>query len=425
MEGWVRNNIFINYHFSWKSMERKHLATFFEDFLDRDTLFRNRSVLLSSFMPDTVLYREEEKNQTASILAPALKKERPSNVFIYGNTGTGKTLTIRHITDTMQKVAQEKHIPFKVVYVNCKLKRVADTEYRLIAHIASFFGKAIPSTGLPTDEVYRIFYNGIEQEQGVILLILDEIDQLIKKTGDDILYNLTRSNEELQNTQISIVGISNDTTFLDNLDMRVRSSLSEESIFFAPYNAIQMQTILRERANLAFKEDSLDQGVIEKCAAFAAREHGDARKAIELLRVAAEMAERNKEKKIMLVHIDEAQDNLEKEKIFDIIKNQPKQYQAVLYSVLTLKSSLDSIYTGETYDLYSKICFKAGLRPLTQRRVSDILNDFEQMGVIKAKTISKGRYGRTREISIGISQSTKPQALKILEESLELQNANP
>ena len=239
------------------------------------------------------------------------------------------------------------------------------------------------------------------------------------------MYNLTRSNEELQNTQISIVGISNDTTFLDNLDMRVRSSLSEESIFFAPYNAIQMQTILRERANLAFKEDSLDQGVIEKCAAFAAREHGDARKAIELLRVAAEMAERNKEKKIMLVHIDEAQDNLEKEKIFDIIKNQPKQYQAVLYSVLTLKSSLDSIYTGETYDLYSKICFKAGLRPLTQRRVSDILNDFEQMGVIKAKTISKGRYGRTREISIGISQSTKPQALKILEESLELQNANP
>ena len=401
-------------------MEKKSLSNFFEDFLEKDSIFLNRSVLLSSFMPHAVLYREDEINQIASILAPSLKRERPSNLFVYGNTGTGKTLSIKHITSNLREIASKKQIPLTIVYVNCKLKRVADTEYRLIAHIASSFGKALPSTGLPTDEIYRAFHSALEKMEGTTLIVLDEIDQLIKKAGDDVLYNLTRSNEELQNTQIGIIGISNDTTFMDQLDIRVKSSLSEENIFFAPYNAIQMQQILKDRSKTAFNPEGLDPGVIEKCAAFAAREHGDARKAIELLRVSGELAERSGSKKVTLNFLDEAQEKLEKEKIFDIIKSQPKQFQTVLYSILTLKPTIEAAYTGDIYDLYNKICFKVGLRPLTQRRVSDIIREFEQMGIINTRTISKGRYGRTREIQISISQSTRPQAKKILEEQLEI-----
>lgn len=401
-------------------MQKKSLASFFEEFLYEESLFINRSILLASYAPETINHRDLEINKIAAILAPTLKQQKPSNLFIYGNTGTGKTLVAKHVMDNMIEVAKNKRIPLKIIYLNCKLKRVADTEYRLIAQLAHSFGKSIPPTGLPTDEVYKIFYTAVEKVSCVVLLILDEIDQLIKRAGDNVLYNLTRINEELKKSQITLVGISNDTTFIENLDARVKSSLSEEDILFSPYNALQMQDILKERALKAFKENVIEQGVIEKCAAYAAREHGDARKAIELLRVSGEIAERAKNKTITTEHIDEAEEKLEREKVFDIIKTQPKQFQAVLFSILSVKNKNLSMYTGGVYDFYRKVCFKAGLRPLTQRRVSDIIGEFELIGVINTKTISKGRYGRTREINLAVPSSVLPLTKKILEEELAL-----
>jgi cell division control protein 6 len=401
-------------------MLKNNLTSFFEEFLYNESLFINRSTLLSSYTPKTIHYRDEEINKIANILAPALKQEKPSNLFVYGNTGTGKTLTLKHVIENMENVSKNKKIPLKTIYVNCKLKRVADTEYRLVAQLASYFGKSIPPTGLPTDEVYKAFYDGVEKERGVVLIVLDEIDQLIKKAGDNILYNLTRINEELKNSQISVVGISNNMTFIENIDTRTKSSLSEEDILFPPYNALEIQNILKERASKAFKEGIIKQGVIEKCAAYAAREHGDARKSIELLRISGEVAERAKDKTISTEHVDEAEEKLEREKIFDIIKTQPKQFQAVLFSILSIRNKNLSIYTGETYDFYKKLCFQIGLRPLTQRRVSDIIGEFELIGIINTKTISKGRYGRTREITLSVPSSILPLTKKILEEELAL-----
>jgi len=401
-------------------MLKNNLTTFFEEFLYKESLFVDRGFLLSSYIPETIYHRDKEINKAAAILAPALKQEKPSNLFVYGNTGTGKTLVVRHVLDNMGEIAKNKEIPLKIVYVNCKLKRVADTEYRLIAQLASFFGKSIPPTGLPTDEVYKIFYSAIEKEKGIVLFVLDEIDQLIKRAGDNILYNLTRINEELKNSQISLIGISNDITFIENMDARVKSSLSEEDLLFSPYNAIEIQSILKERSLKAFKKNVIGQGVIEKCAAYVAREHGDARKAIELLRVSGEIAERSKNKTVSTEHIDEAEEKLEREKIFDIIKNHPKQFQAVLFSILSIKNKESSIYAGEIYDFYRRLCFKIGLRPLTQRRVSDIIREFDLIGIINTKTISKGRYGRMREITLSVPSSVIPLTKKILEEELGL-----
>ena len=401
-------------------MIKKSLTSFFEEFLREESLFVDRSVLMASYTPETVYYRDSEINKIASILAPALKHEKPSNIFVYGNTGSGKTLTVKHVMENMREVSKNNKLPVKIIYTNCKLKRVADTEYRLVAHLASFFGKSIPPTGLPTDEIYKIFYNAVEKEKSIILIVLDEIDQLIKKTGDGILYNLTRINEELKDSQITIIGISNNITFIENVDVRVKSSLSEEDVFFSPYNALEMQKILKERASKAFKEGVIEPGVIEKCAAYAAREHGDARKAIELLRVSGETAERAKNKTISTKHLDEAEEKMEREKIFDIIKLQPKQFQAVLFSILSARNKNSPIYTGEIYDFYKKVCFKVGLRPLTQRRVSDIIREFELIGIINTRTISKGRYGRTREITLSVPPSVLPLTKKILEEELAL-----
>ncbi len=396
------------------------LGNFFENYLKQDSLFVDKSILSSSYMPSEIVYRETQVNAVANILAPALRLERPSNLFVYGKTGTGKTLSLKYVLKSMEEIAKKNDIKLKTIYLNCKLKRVADTEYRLIAQLTKEFGREIPSTGLPTDEVYNIFYGVLDQQKQLVLLVLDEIDQLTKKIGDEILYNLTRINSELKQSQIALVGISNSLIFAESLDPRVKSSLSQEELVFPAYNALQIQDILRRRANHAFREGSVETGVIEKCSAYAAREHGDVRRAIDLLRVAGELADRTNAKSITISHLDEAEQKVESDRMVSAITDQPKQYQAVLYSILLVAPEKKHFFTGEIYDCYQTICKKSGLNILTQRRISDILAELDMQGIIHAKIISKGRYGRTREITINLDQALTLKLRDVAEQSLHL-----
>ena len=396
------------------------LSKFFESYLEKKSIFINKKALQSNYTPETIPHRDEQIEQLASILAPVLRNEKPSNVFIYGKTGTGKTCVSQHVMDQIFTISNKKNLKLKYYYLNCKLKKVADTEYRLMAQLARAFGKEVPATGLPTEEVYKTFVNAVDTEKQLVILVLDEIDQLVNRTGDGILYNLTRLNSELKKCQLSLIGISNDLMFLDNVDPRIKSSLSEEELIFPPYNAIQLQDILKQRAKLAFKEGLFEDGVIEKCAAFAAREHGDARRALELLRVAGELAERKNDIKIRIEHIDEADEKIERDRILDAVRTQPKQFQITLFSILNVCDKDNKIFTGEVYDFYRKICNQVNFKPLTQRRVSDIIAEFDMLGIINSKVISKGRYGRTREISVAIHPSTFPKIKEILKDGLGL-----
>jgi len=401
--------------------DEKALSTFFSEYMKRNPIFMDKSALKSSYTPDAIQHRDEQIHQVAQILAPCLRFEKPSNLFIYGKTGTGKTLTTKYIMRQILDIAKQNNIPLKMMYINCKLKRVADTEYRLIAQLARDCNLEIPPTGLPTDEVYKLFYAHVDKEKMLLVIILDEIDQLVKKIGDEILYNLTRINDELKNAQITFIGISNDLLFIEHLDARVKSSLSEEEVVFPPYNALQLQSILRERASRAFVADVIGEGVIEKCAAFSAREHGDARRALELMRVAGELAERKGHVKIELHHIDLAQEKIERDWIQETVLMQPKQFQTTLYAILTLyQTRKDTLFTGEIYDLYRKLCRQVSLAPLTQRRISDVIAELDMLGIINAKVISKGRYGRTREITLAAADATLQGMQSLLEDALNL-----
>ncbi|MEK6841087.1 MAG: AAA family ATPase, partial [Nanoarchaeota archaeon] len=216
-------------------MGERDLTKFFEDYVNKTSIFENKKSLQSNYTPETIPHRDEQIEQLASILAPALRTEKPSNVFVYGKTGTGKTCVTQYVMNQILKVSKERNLELKYYYLNCKLKKVADTEYRLMAQLCRAFGKEVPATGLPTEEIYRTFINAIDDKKQLIILILDEIDQLVAKAGDGILYNLTRLNSELKNCEFSIIGISNDLMFTDNLDPRIKSSLSEEELVFPPY----------------------------------------------------------------------------------------------------------------------------------------------------------------------------------------------
>ncbi|MBU2053290.1 MAG: orc1/cdc6 family replication initiation protein, partial [Nanoarchaeota archaeon] len=387
-----------------------------------NSIFKNKSVLQSNYQPEDILHRNEEIKQIASILAPVLKGERTSNLFLYGKTGTGKTLSIQYVKEElMKRFKVDSDFELRIEYLNCKLKKISDTEYRILAElIKKLGGKEVPATGLPTQTVYSKFIEIIDSKKQLIVLILDEIDQTVKKISDNFLYNLTRLNSELSKTQICIVGISNNLTFLDELDPRVRSSLSEEEIVFPPYNALQLQEILNNRAKEAFIKGIVQEGVVAKCAAFAAREHGDARRALDLLRVSGELAERSDSKFILLKHIDEANNKIERDKILDVIKSEPKQFQLVLYSIIKIleERKNEPIFTGDVYNYYQKLCKENKSDILTQRRVGDIIQEFDMLGIINVRIISKGRHGRMREINLAITDNLVKESKKIIEDFL-------
>ena len=391
------------------------------DSFDKNVIFKDKTILQTKYKPEEILYRDEQIKQVASILAPVLRGERPSNLFLYGKTGTGKTLSIQFVKDELlRRFNKELGFNLRLEYLNCKLKKISDTEYRILAELIKKLGGEVPQTGLPTQAVYSKFIELIESEKQIVILILDEIDQTTKKISDDFLYNLTRLNSELSHSQLSIVGISNDLTFLDQIDPRVRSSLSEEEIVFPPYNALQLQKILKERANDCFKEGVLDDGVIAKCSAYAAREHGDARRALDLLRIAGELAERDSSGRILIKHLDEANNKIERDKILDVISSEPKQHHFVLYSIIKLHEDKknEPFFTGDVYNLYQSLCSKNKIDILTQRRVSDIIQEFDMLGIINVNVISKGRGGRMREIKLAISKEIIGKAKEVIENSI-------
>ncbi len=397
-------------------MSQDSLQSMFSSYVDKDSVFKNKDALTTNYRPENILHREEQIDELASILAPSLKGNDPSNVFLYGSVGTGKTLIVKHVTEQLKNVADNKDIDVNIIYINCKMKKVADTEYRLLAKLARQLGEEVPSTGLPTDEIYNRFFNALQEQKGVVVIALDEIDALVKKVGDEFLYNLTRINDDLDETKVSILGISNDLNFTDYMDSRVKSSLSEEEIIFPPYNAIELRKILKDRTDKAFIEDALADGVISKCSALAAQEHGDARRALDLLRVAGELSERSEAETIEKEHVDRAQSKIERDRVVETVRSQPKHSKLVLYTILEMTEDEDEIATGDVYSEYKELCEELEISELTQRRVSGLISELDMLGVINAKVISKGRYGRTRQISVDLSDNIRAKLREMVED---------
>ncbi|MDA4124848.1 MAG: orc1/cdc6 family replication initiation protein [Thaumarchaeota archaeon] len=355
-------------------------------------LFVDRNALSPEFIPQKLPFRDSQTKAVAEVLAPVLHGSKPSNLLLYGKTGTGKTAVARYV---LSKLKQESGGGSLVVaYVNTRL---ANTEYRALAELGQAVDVPIPFTGLSIGEVVGRVFKEIQSKKSHVVLVMDEIDYLVKTFGDGILYEFTRSSEKLTPGFLSLVGISNDLKFKEGLDPRVLSSLSEEELVFPPYTVEELREILTERAKMAFRPSAASAAAINLCAAMAGSEHGDARRAIDLLRIAGEVAEREGLKQIDDDCIRRASDKMEHDRVEDAIHSLPVQTKAVLLAVSKFKSGTN---TGELYQMYSNTCKKAGLETLTQRRISGILAELDLLGLIEASVVSKGRRGRTKRIQL-------------------------
>jgi len=370
----------------------------FADLLAQGGIFRSRDVLRPTYTPSELPHRSEQIKGLASILVPALRGETPSNVLIYGKTGTGKTAVAKYVGKELEE-ASLGDMKCTVIYINCE---VVDTQYRILAHLARHFDKEIPMTGWPTDQVYAEFRNAVDAEKQVVVIMLDEVDKLVRK-GDDVLYNLSRINSDLLRSKVSIIGVSNDLKFTEFLDPRVKSSLGEDEIIFPPYNAEQIRDILEQRASLSFNSGVLQESVIPLCAAFAAQEHGDARKALDLLRISGELAERARSAIVAEDHVRSAREKIEQDRVEEVIKTLPTQSKLVLYSIVLLEEQgTRNITTSAVYNMYKQLCPLVETDFLTHRRITDLIAELDMLGILHTIVISKGRYGRTKEITLSV-----------------------
>ncbi len=391
-------------------------AEFLDSILQtKSELFRgSREVLRDSYVPSRLPHREDEVRKVAEILAPALRGELPSNLLIYGKIGTGKTAVVAQVRQDLQRrVGDDPKLTF--VAVNCGN---IDTPYSLLQTIGNTIASQetdrIP-TGWSLDRVQAAMRRLMDARGGTFLLVLDEIDRLVSRKADkdNVLYTLSQINTELQNARVGLIGISNDLKFTSELDARVRSRLNEEKILFDPYNALQLQDILRDRAKEAFRDDVLDPGVVERCAAYAALENGDARRALALLRLAAEMAERDRAKRITPDHVVKAKNRLEQDIIVDCCRTLPSHCKILLYAILQLYERRRSgLHTGEVFDSYRRLVDRLGLPPLTARSISGYIGELETLGLVRATIVSRGRGGRSREILVDVPLSETIPALE-------------
>jgi cell division control protein 6 len=358
-------------------------------------LFKNKEVLSPDYVPERLPFRENQIRQVAEVLAPILHGSKPSNLLLYGKTGTGKTAVARYV---LTRLHAEAGADILVTYVNTRL---AGTEYKTLAELCHYVGIDIPFTGISVPEVFERFCKAVKQKGVYVIVTLDEIDYLVKNFGDETLYEITRSSERLKPGNLTLVGISNDLNFKQELDPRVLSSLSEEEIVFPPYTVDELLQILHERAKIAFIEGAISQSAINLCAAMAGSEHGDARRAVDLLRIAGEIAEREGLTQIDDQCVKKASDKMEHERIEGALKSLPIQNKLIL---LAASRFLEGASTGEIYLVYSSLCKEVGLEPLTQRRVSGILSELDLLGLVQASVVSKGRKGRTKKVKLLIDK---------------------
>lgn len=379
----------------------------FEKILGQDSLFIDRKAFDHAFEPSSLPHRDHEVEALVRNLVDALNGHIPSNMLLYGVPGSGKTVVTRFVLGQLLDKGVEMGQPVQTYEINC---RNVDTKYRVVQTIASQLARRgdtpIPFTGWPTDRVLETLIYRMDRATGVHIIVLDEIDNLVSRAGDDLLYNLTSLNTVLRNARCCIIGISNDLHFTQQLDPRVNSRLSQEDLVFHPYGALEIQDILNERVETGLREDVLEGGVLELCAALAAQEHGDARRALDLLRISVQKAEQRAQARVDPKHVRLAQSQLEYDQVTPVLKSLPLHQKVVLFAIiLNEENGLRNISTGEVYRTYADACMKIGVEPLTPRRISSLLNELDTLGLIMARNVSKGRGGRSKQVNSAIPKA--------------------
>jgi cell division control protein 6 len=337
------------------------------------SLFKDERFLYQDFVPERLPFRDKELSELVFCLKPATTGKKPTNVFVYGKPGTGKTVTLKFVLNELEEFSDRA----KCLYLNCF---EFSSKQAILSKITNFMGYAVPDRGVSSEEVYSKLVAVLRTSKSIPIIVFDEAEQLLKdESKKELLYDLSRLGEQ-QKLSLGLVFISNDNFFLSNLDDRIRSSLQASSIPFEQYSSSDLKEILKERAKYAFLDYVLEEDVIPLCAAHAAKLGGDARVAIDILLKAGRLAERENSKKVMVKHVRASfmQEKVVKVEITSNLSDQEKQ----ILSLLEKNSKLD-IDSGFIYSSLEK--------NFSERTLRSAISELEKKNLVSSQKVIKGK----------------------------------
>ena len=324
--------------------------------MSRNTVIGDKRVLSADFLPNRMVHRGQERQEIADALKPMIDGERPRNVLLHGPPGTGKSTMARYVVEKMRE-----HVNLVSGHVNCWRY---PSRFKLYHSLLQDMGeKMIHRTGTPTDELVDKFEKKVRKRPAVV--VLDEVDQV---EDERILYDMTRYN------RTGLIMIANNENVFYNLDERIRSSLSSrKNIRFQAYTEEELMDILRDRRQWGLRDGAVNNSQLRK---IASRANGDARVAINSLRIAAEEAEKQASEQITEEYITEAiPEAIEKNESESLEKLNDDQ--KVLYSIIKEE---ESIRPRELYDKYRE---KAD-EPKVERTLRNYLQELEKYRLVES-----------------------------------------
>ncbi|MFH1306306.1 MAG: AAA family ATPase [Candidatus Micrarchaeota archaeon] len=357
------------------------MGNIFRQLSGEGKIFRDERFLLPEFLPEELPGREKEMREIASYLQAAAKGRTPPSMLLTGKPGTGKTTIAKLLLNQLTEVSR-KPLP---IYINCW---ETSTRHGILNRLVIELGDMIPRRGIATDEIVMRIGEIGGRKQNIPIIILDEVDRLLapQTREDRVLYDLSRAQEAL-GIDASVIAITNEENLPVKLDERVRSSLTNHTINFKPYNPNELREILRERAKMAFWQNTYDNDVIGLCAGIGAKAGGDARLTIHLLWAAGKTAEREGAKKICVKHVKEVKERSvahattpAERKIGDLDEMDKK--------IIEIISKEEGVESGK---LYLKLKAKEG----EQRTVRNRLEKLKKARLVECTEISKG-LGRSK-----------------------------
>lgn len=368
-------------------------------FLDDEQLIRSEQLaVLEKIFNANV--RDTEIRELSSHFAGILRGDHPCHLAIWGKTGTGKTLTLTYFLNLLSEMCLAKKIPLRHVHLDLSNPRPC---FRALNDLACLLNASKRyQKGISLEEMMIRIESKLADYQGYFVLFVDEVDN-IRRDKDNFMTFLVRRLPQRIPAKLILVLVSNRLDWPDHLDPRVKSFLKLNELIFKPYDALDLQRILRIRVEKALQPRAVEPGVIEKIAAMASRNHGDARRAVALLAKGAYLAEKAGTK-ITLSLVDEAATELDQDRYLTLLRSAPPQLQAAMSGIIesTRRAKGKTIGTGEAYDAYKAFCQKANLRPLSGRAFGDLISELDIYSLVRSRVLSRGRYGRTREIVLDL-----------------------
>ena len=395
------------------------MENIFEKQLAKNTVFLDKDIISAHHIPEKLPFREKQIEEITQYLSPVLNNSKPNNFFLYGKTGTGKTSTVRHVLEQLDDFVKKHDKQVYSCYVNC---RSHPSKYKVLLKTLRHIYPEKDFIGYSASFVYEKLLEFSNKNKAHTILVLDELDKV--KDVDELMYSLSRGNDELDQGSVTVIGISNNLTFKDKLDPRTKSSLCEREMVFSPYNATELRQILDERTAKAFKEGVIKEEAISLAAALAAQESGDARTAVMLMQRAGELADASQLDFVDDSLVEKAKVSVEEEIIISMISTLPEQQQLVLYAIsqLSLKTSgftkvngeveKGVLFSGEIFEGYLDIAKQFNQRTITSRWYRQYINELEMYGLILVTNSGKGVKGQTRLIKLGFDARKIKAALE-------------